>query len=104
MAAAWHVRAVRPYFACIPELLPARDAAPAVGMINAFGALGGFAGTYIVGALGGGTSAVPFVFLAACLLIATLLMFVVGRPAQVHRAARSGAMADHGDTAASRAA
>ena len=60
-----------PYFASIPELLPARDAAPAVGLINAFGALDGFAGRYTVGALGGGTSAVPFVFLAACLLSAS---------------------------------
>lgn len=74
-----------PYFAYIPELLPAADAAPAVGMINAFGGLGGFVGTYIVGALGGGTSAVPFMFLAACLLAAALLMFAVRRPGQVRQ-------------------
>jgi sugar phosphate permease len=72
-----------PYFAYIPELFPAADAAPAVGMINAFGGLGGFVGTYIVGALGGGRSAVPFVFLAACLFVAAVLMFAVRRP---HRA------------------
>jgi sugar phosphate permease len=71
-----------PYFAYIHELLPAADAAPAVGMVNAFGGLGGFVGTYIVGALGGGTSAVPFVFLAACLLAAALLMFAVHAPGQ----------------------
>ena len=64
-----------PYFAYAPELLPAADAAPAIGMINAFGALGGFADTYIAGALGGGTSAVPFMFLAACLFAAALLVF-----------------------------
>jgi len=69
-----------PYFAFIPELLPTADAAPAIGMINAFGALGGFAGTYLVGALGGGTSAVPFLFLAACLFAAALLMLAVRRP------------------------
>jgi sugar phosphate permease len=69
-----------PYFAYIPELFPATDAAPATGMINAFGGLGGFIGTYIVGALGGGSSAVPFLFLAACLLAAALLMFAVHRP------------------------
>lgn len=72
-----------PYFAYITELFPATDAAPATGMINAFGGLGGFLGTYIVGALGGGNSAVPFVFLAACLFVAALLMFVVRRPLQV---------------------
>lgn len=74
-----------PYFAYIPELFPAADAAPATGMINAFGGLGGFIGTYIVGALGGGTSALPFVFLAACLLVAALLMFAVRRPVQAQR-------------------
>jgi sugar phosphate permease len=66
-----------PYFAHIAELFPAADAAPATGMINAFGGLGGFVGTYIVGALGGADSAVPFVFLGACLLVAALLMLAV---------------------------
>lgn len=69
-----------PYFAYIPELFPASDAAPAIGMINAFGGLGGFVGTYIVGALGGGKSAAPFVFLAACLFVAAVLMFAVRQP------------------------
>ena len=52
-------------------------------MINAVGGLGGFLGTYLVGALGGGTGA-AFVFLAACLLVAALPMFLARRP---HRAA-----------------
>jgi sugar phosphate permease len=69
-----------PYFAYIAELFPADDAAPATGMINAFGGLGGFVGVYIVGALGGADSAVPFVFLAVCLVGAAVLMFVVRRP------------------------
>jgi sugar phosphate permease len=86
-----------PYFAYIPELFPADDAAPATGMVNAFGGLGGFVGTYIVGALGGGTSAVPFVFLAGCLFVAALLMLVVHRPGQKRAAARSGPVAGRGD-------
>jgi sugar phosphate permease len=45
-----------PYFAFIPEFLPANVAGPAMGAINAFGALGGFAGAHVVGLLGGGTS------------------------------------------------
>ena len=93
-----------PYFAYIPELLPAADAAPAVGMINAFGALGGFVGTYLVGALGGGTSAVPFLFLAACLLAAALLMLAVRRPDQARQAARPAPAADHDDAGQARAA
>jgi sugar phosphate permease len=78
-----------PYFAWIPELFPATDAAPAVGMINAFGGLGGFVGTYIVGALGGGRSAVPFVFLAACLLGAAALVLAVRRPRGAEAAAHA---------------
>lgn len=93
-----------PYFAYIPELLPAADAAPAVGMINAFGALGGFVGTYIVGALGGGTSAVPFLFLAACLFAAALLMFAVRRPGHTRQAARPAPAADRGDASHTRTA
>ena len=83
-----------PYFAAIPELFPAADAGPAVGMINAFGGLGGFIGTYIVGALGGGTSAVPFIFLAACLFVSAVLMFAVRPPAARHAAARSAEPAE----------
>jgi sugar phosphate permease len=66
-----------PYFAFIPELFPADDAAPAVGFVNACGGLGGFVGTYIVGALGGADSAVPYAFLAACLFAAAVLMLAV---------------------------
>lgn len=84
-----------PYFALIPELFPAADAAPATGMINAFGALGGFVGTYIVGALGGGTSAVPFAFLAGCLLVAALLMFAVHPPETEARPTRHGLAHTH---------
>ena len=93
-----------PYFAYIPELLPAADAAPAVGMINAFRALGGFVGTYIVGTLGGGTSAVPFVFLAVCLFAAALLMFAVRRPGRTRQAAQPAPAADRGDAGQTRAA
>jgi sugar phosphate permease len=93
-----------PYFAWIHELLPAADAAPAVGMINAFGGLGGFVGTYIVGALGGGASAVPFVFLAACLFAAALLMLVVHGPGQAREAARPASAADHRNAGQAQAA
>ncbi len=74
-----------PYFAFIPELLPRASAGPAVGLINAFGGLGGFAGTYLVGWLGGGTGA-SFIFLASCLLASALLMFAVRQPAAMTQA------------------
>jgi len=74
-----------PYFAFIPELLPRASAGPAIGLINAFGGLGGFAGTYLVGWLGGGTGA-AFVFLASCLLASALLMIGVRQPAAMLQA------------------
>lgn len=49
-----------PYFASISELLTRDVAAPAIALINAFGALGAFAGSYFVGwldELTGGASA-----------------------------------------------
>ena len=70
-----------PYFAYIPEFMPQNVSGAAMAVINAFGALGGFVGTYITGALGGGTqSGAAFVFLGACLLASGLLMFAVRRP------------------------
>jgi len=70
-----------PYFALIPELLPANVAGAAMGAINAFAALGGFAGAYLVGVLGGGTkSGAAFIFMAAALLGAAVLMLFVKRP------------------------
>jgi sugar phosphate permease len=65
-----------PYFAAIPELLPRREAGPSVALINSFGALGGFAGTYIVGWLNdatGGKNA-SFLVLAVSLAAAAVIM------------------------------
>jgi sugar phosphate permease len=70
-----------PYFASVAELLPQEVSGVAMGAINALGAVGGFTGTYIVGALGGGTkSGTAFLFLAVTLLAAALLMFLVRQP------------------------
>lgn len=75
-----------PYFAMIPELLPQNVAGAAMGAINAFGALGGFLGTYIVGALGGGTkSGAAFLFMAGALVAAGLMMLLVQRPRVAQR-------------------
>jgi sugar phosphate permease len=71
-----------PYFAYIPEFLPARAAAPAIAIINSFGALGGFAGSYLVGWLNGrtGSTSASFLLLAICLGGAALLMLAVRTP------------------------
>lgn len=63
-----------PYFAGISELLPRREAGPSVALINSFGALGGFLGTYIVGWLSGaGGKGAAFLVLAASMAVAAVL-------------------------------
>lgn len=71
-----------PYFAHIPELLPRELAAPAVALVNSLGAVGGFVGSYLVGWLNGttGSTDASFLLMAACLLGAAALMFVVKAP------------------------
>jgi sugar phosphate permease len=49
-----------------------------MALINSFGALGGFVGTYIVGFLIGHTGRGPaFLFMACCLILAALLMLPI---------------------------
>jgi MFS-type transporter involved in bile tolerance (Atg22 family) len=40
-----------PFFAIMPEMLPANVAGEVVALVNSCGALGGFAGTWLVGAM-----------------------------------------------------
>lgn len=67
-----------PFFALITETLPRNVAGGAIALINSCGALGSFAGSYIVGYLGGssGGFSTSYLFLAASLLGAALLMLV----------------------------
>lgn len=73
-----------PYFASIPEFLPRSAAAPAIAVVNSLGAVGGFAGSYLVGWLNGatGSPSVSFLLLAVALGGAAALMFAV-RPLRV---------------------
>ncbi len=48
-----------PFFALITEILPANVAGGAIALINSFGALGSFAGTYFVGKLRGRQRQLP---------------------------------------------
>lgn len=67
-----------PYFALVPEFLPQKLAGPAMAVINAAGALGGFLGAYVVGWLQGGIgNGAAYTFMAACLLLSALLMLAV---------------------------
>lgn len=71
-----------PYFAHIPELLPRDQAAPSIALVNSLGAVGGFAGSYLVGWLNGLTDSTDasFLLMAACLLAAAGIMFLVKTP------------------------
>ena len=76
-----------PYFAYIPEFLPSNAAAPAIALINSFGALGGFLGSYLVGWLDArtGSTAASFLLMAASLAAAAVLMILVRTAATAHR-------------------
>jgi len=70
-----------PFFAIIPELLPTNVAGIAMALINSFGALGSFAGAYIVGRLNADTGGygASYIFMAVALLISSLLTLVAVR-------------------------
>lgn len=61
-----------PYFAYIPEFLPRNVAGASIALINSFGALGGFAGSYLVGWLNDstGSNAASFLLMALSLAAA----------------------------------
>lgn len=64
-----------PFFAILPEILPANVVGGAMALINSFGALGSFAGAYLVGYLNGttGSFGASYIFMAGSLLISSLL-------------------------------
>lgn len=70
-----------PYFANISEFLPRAAAAPAIAVVNSAGAIGGFAGSYLVGWLNGatGSPSTSFLLLAVSLAASAVLMFAVRR-------------------------
>ena len=67
-----------PFFAIITEILPRNVAGRAIALINSLGALGSFAGSYIVGYLNGATGkfGASYIFMAGSLFLAALLTIV----------------------------
>jgi sugar phosphate permease len=67
-----------PFFAVITEILPRNVAAGAIALINSFGALGSFAGTYIVGFLNGRTSGfgASYIFMAGSLFLSAIITVI----------------------------
>ena len=64
-----------PFFAVITEVLPRNVAGGAIALINSFGALGSFAGIYLVGYLNAHTGGfgASYIFMAASLLLSALI-------------------------------
>ena len=75
-----------PFFAIIPERVPREFAGEAFAMINSCGALGGFAGSYLVGLLQAitGSQRAGYLLMSSSLILSSLLLFLLPRvPAPV---------------------
>ena len=69
-----------PFFAIITEVLPRNVSGGAIALINSFGALGSFAGSYLVGYLNGTTGGfdASYIFMSGSLFLSAILtMFAV---------------------------
>ena len=64
-----------PFFAILTEILPANVTAGAIALINSLGALGSFAGSYLVGYLNGTTGGfgASYIFMAGSLLLSAII-------------------------------
>jgi sugar phosphate permease len=70
-----------PFFAILTEILPANVTAGAIALINSLGALGSFAGSYLVGYLNGTTGGfgASYIFMAGSLLLSAIITLVAVR-------------------------
>lgn len=70
-----------PFFALITEILPGNVTAGAVALINSLGALGSFAGSYLVGYLNGVTKSfnASYIFMSASLFLSALLTIAAAK-------------------------
>lgn len=79
-----------PFFAMITELLPRNVSAGAIALINSFGALGSFVGSYIVGYLNGATGgfSASYIFMAGSLFLSAIVtLLAVKRPGKAETTA-----------------
>ncbi|MFT3933009.1 MAG: MFS transporter [Chitinophagaceae bacterium] len=67
-----------PFFAVITEVLPKNVAAGAIALVNSFGALGSFAGSYLVGYLNGSTGGfgASYIFMAGSLFLSAIITII----------------------------
>jgi sugar phosphate permease len=78
-----------PFFAVLTEILPRNVAGGAIALINSFGALGSFAGAYLVGYLNGTTGGfgASYIFMAGSLFLSGVLTILaingpIAKPAE----------------------
>jgi len=64
-----------PFFAIVPEILPANVAGGAMALINSMGALGSFGGSYLVGYLNSSTGSpgASYLLMSGALLVSVVL-------------------------------
>ncbi len=76
-----------PFFAILTEILPANVTAGAIALINSFGALGSFAGSYLVGYLNGTTGGfgASYIFMAGSLLLSAIITLMAVEKVNVRR-------------------
>ena len=67
-----------PFFAIITEVLPRNVAGGAIALINSFGALGSFAGSYLVGYLNGTTGGfgASYIFMSGALFLSAIITMI----------------------------
>ncbi|WP_242618057.1 MFS transporter [Edaphobacter modestus] len=77
-----------PFFAIVPERLPKNVAAEVLALINSSGALGAFAGSYLVGLLQAltGSSRPGFLLMALALICSSFLILALPKTPQRNRA------------------
>jgi len=70
-----------PFFAIITEILPRNVAGGAIALINSFGALGSFAGSYLVGYLNGSTGSfgASYIFMSGALFLSAIITMIAVR-------------------------
>ncbi|MBS1798484.1 MAG: MFS transporter [Acidobacteria bacterium] len=84
-----------PFWAIVPERLPRNVTAEVLAVINSFGALGGFAGSYLVGLLQAvtGSSRAGFLLMSSSLIFSSLLILLLPKPKPAHSGANEPVIA-----------
>ena len=87
-----------PFFAILPEILPSNVVGGAMALINSFGALGSFAGAYLVGYLNSvtGNFNASYIFMAGSVLLSAILTVIAVKENQRRKKAIQTSVLAHG--------